>query len=59
MRYTVCGEKDNVNKKAARELAEYIPTAALRIVKGAGHKVNHEMPQIPASAIREFWSEIR
>ncbi len=59
MRYIVCGKKDSINKKAARKLAEYIPTAALRIVKGAGHEVNHEMPQIPASAIREFWSESR
>ncbi len=53
----LCGEKDNVNKKAARELADHIPEAELHIVKGAGHEVNVDAPETLASIINKFWDK--
>ena len=35
----VCGEKDNANKKASKELARLLKNARLEIVSGAGHEV--------------------
>ncbi len=40
----VCGEKDNANKKAAKELAMLLKDARLEFVSGAGHEVNVEAP---------------
>lgn len=40
----VCGEKDNANKKAAKELTTLLKKARLEIVSGAGHEVNVEAP---------------
>lgn len=40
----VCGEKDNANKKASKELATLLKNARLEIVNGAGHEVNVEAP---------------
>ncbi len=50
----LCGEKDKANKKAARELADHIPEAEFRTVKGAGHEVNVDAPEILASILNEF-----
>ncbi len=40
----VCGEKDNANKKAAKELVTLLKDARLEIISGAGHEVNVEAP---------------
>lgn len=42
----VCGEKDNANKKASKELANILKNARLEIIGGAGHEVNVEAPDI-------------
>jgi len=51
----ICGGKDNVNKKAAKDLADSIPGARLRIVENAGHEVNKENPKELASVINMFY----
>lgn len=50
----LCGEKDKFNKKAAQQLANYIPGAVLRLVEGAGHEVNVDAPEALASIINTF-----
>lgn len=41
----LCGERDNVNKKAAVKLAEKLPNAKFGIVQNSGHEVNIDNPQ--------------
>lgn len=41
----ICGEKDNVNKKAASKLAEKLHNAKFSIIKNSGHEVNIDNPQ--------------
>lgn len=41
----LCGERDNVNKKAAVKLAKKLPNAKFGIVKNSGHEVNVDNPQ--------------
>lgn len=50
----LCGEKDRLNKRAAKELAQKIPSAELKFVKGAGHEVNKYAPQELANILNEF-----
>lgn len=50
----LCGEKDRLNKRAAKELAQKIPGAELKFVKGAGHEVNKYAPQELANILNEF-----
>lgn len=50
----LCGEKDRLNKRAAKELAQKIPSAELKFVKGAGHDVNKYAPQELANILNEF-----
>ena len=40
-----CGEKDNVNKKAAIKLAEKLPNAKFATIENSGHEVNIDNPQ--------------
>lgn len=51
----ICGEKDSVNKRAAKELAENIQEAKLIFVEKAGHEVNIDAPQKLAEVIRYFY----
>lgn len=51
----LCGEKDSVNKKAAIKLADALPNAAFREIKGAGHEVNRETPEQLAKLLTEFY----
>lgn len=41
----ICGEKDNVNKKAAIKLARELPNAKLSTIVNSGHEVNVDNPQ--------------
>lgn len=50
----LCGEKDNVNKKAAVKLAEKLPDAKFGTIKNSGHEVNIDNPHGLAKAMREF-----
>ena len=51
----LCGEKDSANRKAARELAEKLPSARLQMIPGAGHEVNTGAPAALAAHLRTFW----
>ena len=50
----LCGEKDNVNRKAAARLAEMLPNAKFGIIEKSGHEVNVDNPQGLAKAFTEF-----
>ena len=50
----LCGEKDNVNKKAAVRLAEMLPSAKSGIIENSGHEVNVDNPRGLAKAFTEF-----
>lgn len=52
--FIFCGEKDNVNKKAAIKLAEKLPKAKFRTIKNSGHEVNIENPKSLAKLMEEI-----
>lgn len=52
----ICGEKDNVNKKAAVKLAGELPNAKFSTVDNSGHEVNVDDPQGLANAIMMFYA---
>ena len=47
----ICGEKDNVNKKAAIKLARELPNAKFITINNSGHEVNLDNPQGLANAM--------
>ena len=47
----ICGEKDNVNKKAAIKLARELPHAKFSTIDNSGHEVNVDNPQGLANAM--------
>jgi len=51
----VCGEKDNANKKAARQLVQNIPNAEIQLIKDAGHEINIDAPEKLADILNVFW----
>lgn len=50
----LCGEKDNVNKKAAERLAKMLPKAKFGAIENSGHEVNVDNPQVLAKVLTEF-----
>ncbi|MFJ7738780.1 alpha/beta fold hydrolase [Lysinibacillus sp. NPDC097287] len=50
----LCGEKDRVNKRAAKKVAAQIPKAEIRTVMGAGHEINVDAPEKMASILNNF-----
>lgn len=54
----ICGEKDNVNKKTAEELAMLLSHARLELIKGAGHEVNVEAPDKLGELLLSFYGSI-
>lgn len=50
----LCGEKDNVNKKAAVKLTEKLSRAKFRTIENSGHEVNVDNPNVLAKAIEEL-----
>lgn len=51
----VCGKNDISNKKAAKKMAESIPTAQTVFIENAGHEVNVNSPIKLAALIKRFW----
>ena len=47
----ICGEKDNVNKKAAIKLARELPNAKFITINNSRHEVNLDNPQRLANAM--------
>lgn len=50
----LCGEKDNVNKKAAIKIAEKLSKAKFDTIANSGHEVNIDNPKELAKAIEEL-----
>lgn len=50
----ICGEKDNVNKKAAIKLASELPNAKFSTIDNSGHEVNVDNPQGLANAMEKL-----
>ena len=54
----VCGEKDNANKKASKELAGYLSNSCYRELLKAGHEANIESPEELAAVLQEFYDNV-
>ena len=52
----LCGGRDRANRRASAELAGLLPGAELRIVEGAGHELNREVPDQLAPLLRDFYA---
>lgn len=50
----LCGEKDNVNKKAAVKIAEKLSRAKFSMIENSGHEVNIDNPEGLAKAMEEL-----
>lgn len=55
--FIVCGEKDFVNRRASKGLAERIPGAELQLIQHAGHEVNTQAPQRLAETLEAFYKK--
>ncbi len=51
----LCGEKDNVNKKAAVKVAENGSKAKFSTIENSGHEVNIDNPNGLAKAMKELY----
>ena len=51
----LCGEKDNVNKKAAVKITEKLSKAKFSIIANSGHEVNIDNPKGLAKAIEDLY----
>ena len=50
----LCGEKDNVNKKAAVKIAEKLSRAKFSTIENSGHEVNIDNPKGLAKIIEKL-----
>ena len=55
----VCGEKDNANKKASKELACYLSKSSFYELLKTGHEVNIEAPEEMAIVLQKFYDNIK
>ena len=55
----VCGEKDNANKKASKELASYLSDSHFHELLKAGHEANIESPEELATVLQEFYDNVK
>lgn len=55
----LCGERDQANKKASRELADRLPHSVFRVVPGAGHEINVDAPLELAALLQGFYEKIQ
>lgn len=55
----VCGEKDNANKKASKELACYLSKSSFYELLKTGHEVNIEAPEEMAMLLQKFYDNIK
>jgi 3-oxoadipate enol-lactonase len=53
----LCGERDRVNVKPSRRLAETLPDARFEIVPAAGHVANLDNPEAFTRLLREFLAD--
>lgn len=49
----LCGEKDQANRKAAEQLAMFLPQSELHIIPGVGHEVNKCAPEAIAAILNK------
>ena len=54
----VCGEKDNANKKASKELASYLSDSHFHELLKAGHEANIESPEELATVLQKFYDNV-
>ena len=54
----VCGEKDNANKKASKELASYLSNSHFHELLKTGHEANIESPEELAMVLQRFYDNI-
>jgi len=50
----ICGEKDNANLKASKQLKALLPQSKLHIIPGAGHEINHSAPETISTIINNL-----
>ncbi len=55
----VCGEKDNANKKASKELCHYLNNSYFHELMKTGHEANIEAPEELANVLQRFYDSIR
>ena len=55
----VCGEKDNANKKASKELGRYLSKSSFHELLKTGHEVNIESPEKLAIVLQRFYDNIK
>ena len=48
----LCGEKDNANLKASKQLGRMLSQAELHIIPGAGHEINKCAPEVIAKMLK-------
>ena len=54
----VCGEKDKVNLKSAKQLNKNIKGSTLEFIEGAGHEINMEKPVELSKVIENYWNNL-
>lgn len=50
----ICGEKDNANMNASKQLNVLLPQSKLHIIPGAGHEINKFAPEAISSIINSL-----
>lgn len=53
----VCGSKDNVNIKSAKNLNDNIENSELKIINNSSHEVNIDNPKELSNIISDFWKD--
>lgn len=54
----VCGGKDSANRKASAALANALPNAEFRVIRGSGHEVNTDAPEQLAAVLAAFYRRL-
>lgn len=52
----LCGSRDRANRAASEQLAELLPNARLRVIRGAGHELNLQAPARLAKILSRFYA---
>ena len=53
----ICGEKDNINMKSAKQLNKVIKNSKIKIIENAGHQVNIDNSKELAKVVYDFWKD--
>lgn len=54
----LCGERDKINLKTAKQLKNLIPEAEMAVIAEAGHEVNKDQPEALAARIGRWCSAL-